>query len=127
MRTLVSPSDLALVWTQSPRDSTPPLRDMFLIMVTDITLMATTMERDPPMLRLRPSQRHSMVIMVTPTVWATTLAMLGTDTLDTPLLTVESPPPTPPSVTPLPILPEVSPTPPTSVSAPTTSVPSSPA
>merc|ERR1712072_1017750 len=91
--------------------------------------MATTMERDLPMLRLRlrPTQRHFMVIMVTHTVWATTLAMLGTDTLDTPLLTVESPPPTPPSDTPSPTLPEVSPTPPTSVSAPTTSVPSSPA
>merc|ERR1719510_2566888 len=94
----------------------------------DITLMATTMERDPPMLRLRlrPTQHCSTVLMVTLTVWATTLAMLGTDTLVTPLLTVESPPPTPPSDTPLPTLPEVSPTPPTSVSAPTTSVPSSP-
>merc|ERR1711981_742191 len=95
----------------------------------DITLMATTMERDPPMLRLRPrpSQRHFMVIMVTLTVWATTLATLDTDTLVTPLLTVELPPPTPPWDTPWHTLPEVSPTPPTSVSAPTTSVPSSPA
>merc|ERR1719219_931639 len=96
----------------------------------DITfLMATTMERDPPMLRLRlrPTQPCSTALMVTPTVWATTLAMLDTDTLVTPLLTVESPPPTPPSDTPWPTPPEVSPTPPTSVSAPTTSVPSSPA
>merc|ERR1719219_1178383 len=88
----------------------------------DITLMATSMERDPPMLRLRlrPTQPSSTVLMVTLTVWATTLAMLDTDTLVTPLLTVELPPPTPPSDTPWPTLPEVSPTPPTSVSAPTT-------
>merc|ERR1712226_707329 len=96
----------------------------------DITLMVTTTERDLPMLRLRPrlSQRHSMVIMVTPTVWDTTLAMLDMATLVTPMpLMVESPPPTLPSDTPWPTLPEESPTPPMLVSAPTTSEPSSPA
>merc|ERR1712226_1344742 len=94
----------------------------------DITLIVTTTERDLPMLRLRPrlSQRLSMVIMVTPTVWATTLAMLDMAMLVTPMA-MASPPPTLPSDTPWPTLPEESPTPPTSVSAPTTSEPSSPA
>merc|ERR1719412_393898 len=96
----------------------------------DITPMVTTMERDPPMLRLRLrlTQRHSMVIMVTLTVWATTLAMLDMAMLVIPsLMAMESPPPTLPSDTPWPTLPEESPTPPMLVSAPTTSEPSSPA
>merc|ERR1719412_246525 len=95
----------------------------------DITLMVTTMERDLPMLRLRLrlTQRHSMVIMVTLTVWDTTLAMLDMAMLVTPSLMVESPPPTLPSDTPWLTLPEESPTPPMLVSAPTTSEPSSPA
>merc|ERR1719412_1359801 len=95
----------------------------------DVTLMVTTMERDLPMLRLRLrlTQRLSMAIMVTLTVWDTTLAMLDMAMLVTPSLMVESPPPTLPSDTPWPTLPEESPTPPMSVSAPTTSEPSSPA
>merc|ERR1711981_769316 len=94
---------------------------MFLTMATAIMPMDTTMERDLPMLRLM--QRLSMDIMDTLTVWDTTLAMLDRDTLDTPSLMVELPPPTLPWVTPWPTPPEVSPTPPTLVSAPTTSVP----
>merc|ERR550517_1327810 len=47
----------------------------------DITFMVlTTTERDPPMLRLRLTQKHFMDIMVTLTVWATTSAMLVMDT-----------------------------------------------
>merc|ERR1719336_1478306 len=93
----------------------------------DITPMVTTMERDPPMLRLRLrlTQRHSMLTMVTLTVWATTLAMLDMAMLVTPSLMEESPPPTLLLGTPLPTLPGESPTPPMLVSAPTTSVPSS--
>merc|ERR1719500_1298894 len=53
---------------------------MFLTTVTDITPMVTTTARGPLMLRLR----LSMAIMVTLTVWDTTLAMLVTDTLDIP-------------------------------------------
>merc|ERR1719166_723608 len=85
--------------------------------------MVITMERDPPMLRLRLrlTQRHSMVIMVTLTVWATTLAMLDMAMLVTPSLMEESPPPTLPSDTLWPTLLEESPTPPMLVSAPTTS------
>merc|ERR1712141_96547 len=99
----------APVWTQSPRDWMPPLRDMSLTMVMDIMFMVlTTTERDPPMLRLRLTQKHFMDIMVTLTVWATTSAMLVMDTPVTPSPTVELPPPT-------------------LESAPTTSVPSSPA
>merc|ERR1711997_377127 len=91
-----------------------------------MVLMVTTTERDLPMLRLRLSQRHSTVIMVTPTVWATTLAMLDMAMLVTPsLMAMELPPPTLPSDTPWPTLPVESPTPPTLVSAPTTSEPSS--
>merc|ERR1719266_2116369 len=92
----------------------------------DITLMVLGTERDLPMLRLRLSQRqrHSMVIMVTLTVWATTLAMLDMAMLVTPtLMAMELPPPTLPSDTPWPTLPVESPTPPTLVSAPTTSEP----
>merc|ERR1711981_600008 len=86
---------------------------MFLTMATAIMPMDTTMERDLPMLRLmlRLTQRLSMDIMDTLTVWDTTLAMLDTDTLDTPSLMVELPPPTLPWVTPWPTPPEVSPTP----------------
>merc|ERR1712141_978309 len=98
----------APVWTQSPRDWMPPLRDMSLTMVMDIMFMVlTTTERDPPMLRLRLTQKHFM------------------DTPVTPSPTVELPPPTLPWDTPWPTLPGVSPTPPTLGSAPTTSVPSS--
>merc|ERR1719150_2020698 len=88
----------------------------------DITPMVTTMERDPPMLRLRLrlTQRHSMVIMVTLTVWATTLAMLDMAMLVThSLMAMESPPPTLLLDTPWPTLPGESPTPPMLVSAPT--------
>merc|ERR1719278_911325 len=105
----------------------PLLRDMFLTMAMDITfmvLMVTTTERDPPMLRLSQRQRHSMVLMVTLTVWATTLAMLDMASLVTPtLMAMELPPPTLPLDTPWPTLPVESPTPPTLVSAPTTSEP----
>merc|ERR1719178_514282 len=82
---------------------------MFLTTVTDITPMVTTTARGPLMLMPSPRLRLSMAITDTLTVWDTTLAMLVTDTLDTPTLPVESP------------------TPPTSASAPTTSEPSSPA
>merc|ERR1719433_283992 len=87
----------------------------------DIMPMDTTMARGPlmpsPRLRLRLTQPCSMALMVTLTVWDTTLAML--DMLATPtLMEPESPPPT---------LPVESPPPPTLVSAPTTSEPSSPA
>merc|ERR1712083_142797 len=97
--------------------------------ITLMVLMDTTTERDLPMLRprLRLTQRLSMVLMVTLTVWATTLAMLDTAMLVTPSLMVESPPPMLPLDTPWPTLPVESPTPPMLVSAPTTSVPSSPA
>merc|ERR1739840_25707 len=100
----VSPSDLALVWTPSPRDLTLPPRAMFLTTATDITPTDTTTERGPPMLRLRlrPSPRLSMATTVTLTVLATTLAMLATPLL----MVLESLPPTP-SVTPWPTLPEV--------------------
>merc|ERR1719460_1513413 len=92
---------------------------MFLTTVTDIMPMVTTTARGPLMLMLRP--RLSMAITDTLTVWDTTLAMLVTDTLDTPTLPmVESPPPTLLWVTPWPTLPVESPTPPTSASAPTT-------
>merc|ERR1719278_1247676 len=92
----------------------------------DIMFMVlTTTERDPPMLRLRLTQKHFMDIMVTLTVWATTSAMLVMDTPVTPLPTVELPPPMLPWDTPWPTPPGVSPTPPTLGSAPTTSVPSS--
>merc|ERR1719242_77126 len=92
----------------------------------DITFMVlTTTERDPPRLRL--TQKHFMDIMVTLTVWATTSAMLVMDTPGTPSPMVELPPPTLPWDTPWPTPPGVSPTPPTLESAPTTSVPSSPA
>merc|ERR550525_769734 len=85
----------------------------------DIMFMVlTTTERDPPMLRLRLTQKHFMDIMVTLTVWATTSAMLVMDTPVTPSPTVELPPPTLPWDTP------GTPTPPTLESAPTTSVPS---
>merc|ERR1712183_264562 len=120
---MVSPLDLALVWTQSPRALTLPPRDMFLTTATDITPTPdTSTERGLPMLRLRPrpSPRLSMATTVTLTVLATTWAMLATATLATPSLMVESLPPTLPSVTPWPTLPEVSPTPATSGSAPTT-------
>merc|ERR1712072_563427 len=99
MLTLVSPSDLAPVWTQSPRA-------MFLTTATDITFMVPmviTTERGPLMLRLmlRLSPRLSMATTVTLTVWDTTWAMPDTATLDTPTLTtVESPPPTLPWDTP---------------------------
>ena len=61
------------VWTQSPRDLTPPPRAMFLTTATDITFMVpmvTTTERGPLMLRLmlRLSPRLSMATTVTPTV-----------------------------------------------------------
>merc|ERR1719305_2223480 len=99
---------------------------MFLTTVTDITPMVTTTARGPLRLRLR--LRLSMAITDTLTVWDTTLAMLVTDTPDTPTLPmVESPPPTLLWVTPWPTLLAESPTPPTSESAPTTSEPSSPA
>merc|ERR1719412_789725 len=94
----------------------------------DIMLMVLGTERDLPMLRLRLSQRqrHSMVLMVTLTVWATTLAMLDMAMLVTPsLMAMESPPPTLLLDTPWPTLPVESPTPPTLVCAPTTSEPSS--
>merc|ERR1719174_3163373 len=103
---------------------------MFLTTVTDITPMVTTTARGPLMLMLSPRLRLrlSMAITDTLTVWDTTLAMLVTDTLDTPTLPmVESPPPTLLWVTPWPTLPVESLTPPTSASAPTTSEPSSPA
>merc|ERR1739840_28525 len=105
----VSPSDLALVWTPSPRALTLPPRAMFLTTATDITPTDTSTARGPPMLRLRlrPSLRLSMATTVTLTVLATTWAMLATATLATPSLMVESLPPTPPSVTPWPTLPEV--------------------
>merc|ERR1719201_1470051 len=89
---------------------------MFLTTVTDITPMVTTMARGPLMLMLSPRLRLSMAITDTLTVWDTTLAMLVTDTLDTPTL---------PWVRPWPTLPVESLTPPTSASAPTTSEPSS--
>merc|ERR1719266_295536 len=93
----------------------------------DIMFMVlTTTERDLPMPRLRLSQRlrHSMVLMVTLTVWATTLAMLDMAMLVTPtLMAMELPPPTLPSAMLWPTLPVESPTPPTLVSAPTTSEP----
>merc|ERR1719460_2507038 len=89
---------------------------MFLTTGTDITPMVTTTARGPLMLMLSPRLRLSMAITDTLTVWDTTLAMLVTDTLDTPTL---------PWVTPWPTLPVESPTPPTSASAPTTSEPSS--
>merc|ERR1719507_1689981 len=100
---------------------------MFLTTVTDITPMVTTTARGP--LMLSPRLRLSMAIMVTLTVWATTLAMLAMlAMLDTPtLMAMESPPPTPPWDTLWPTLPAESLTPPTSESAPTTSEPSSPA
>merc|ERR1719192_2241129 len=63
----------------------------------------TTMARGPLMPRLR--LRLSMALMVTLTVWDTTLAMLGTDMLATPSLMVESPPPTLPLDTLWPTLP----------------------
>merc|ERR1719237_1320532 len=88
---------------------------MFLTTVTDITPMVTTTARGPLMLMLSPRLRLSMAITDTLTVWDTTLAMLVTDTLDTPTLLW---------VTPWPTLPVESPTPPTSASAPTTSEPS---
>merc|ERR1719412_503707 len=94
--------------------------------ITLMVLMVLGTERDLPMLRLRLrlSQRHSMVIMVTLTVWATTLAMLDMAMLVThSLMAMESPPPTLPSDTPWPTLPVESPTPPTLVFAPTTSEP----
>merc|ERR1711997_542593 len=108
MLTPVSPSDLALVWTQSPRDLTPPLRDMFLTTDTDITPTVTTTERGPLMLRLmlRLIPRLSMATTATLTVWDTTWAMLDTATLATPLLMVGSLPPMLPLATPLPTLPE---------------------
>ena len=61
------------VWTQSPRDLTPPPRAMFLTTATDITFMVpmvTTTERGPLMLRLmlRLSPRLSMATTVTLTV-----------------------------------------------------------
>merc|ERR1712061_538201 len=88
MLTPVSPSDLALVWTPSPRALTSPPRAMFL--TPDFTTA-----RGPPMLRLRlrPSPRLSMATTVTLTVLATTWAMLATATLATPSLMVESLPP----------------------------------
>merc|ERR550525_495789 len=104
----VSPLDLALVWTPSPRALTLTPRDKFITTATDITPTAThippSTARGPPMLRLRPrpSPRLSMATTVTLTVLATTWAMLAT-----PSLMVESLPPTPPSVTPWPTLPEV--------------------
>merc|ERR1719464_748753 len=101
---------------------------MFLTTVTDITPMVTTTARGPLMPSPRLRLRLSMAITDTLTVWDTTLAMLVTDTLDTPTLPmVESPPPTLLWVTPWPTLLAESPTPPTSESAPTTSEPSSPA
>merc|ERR1712156_92215 len=70
MLTLVSHSDLALVWTPSLRDWMPPLRDMSLTTDTDIMPMATTTERERlrprPMPRLTPPS--SMVPMATLTV-----------------------------------------------------------
>merc|ERR1739842_207129 len=109
MLTPVSPLDLALVWTPSPRALTLPPRAMFLATATDITPTDTSTARGPPMLRLRlrPSPRLSMATTVTLTVLATTWAMLATATLATPSLMVESLPPTPPSVTPWPTLLEV--------------------
>merc|ERR550525_2334258 len=110
MATPVSPLDLALVWTPSPRALTLPPRAMFLTTATDITPTDTSTARGPPMLRLRlrPSPRLSMATTATLTVLATTLAMLATATLATPsLMVLESLPPTPPSVTPWPTLPEV--------------------
>merc|ERR1739842_291077 len=56
--------------------------------------MVTTMARGPLMPSPRLRLRLSMALMVTLTVWDTTLAMLGTDMLATPSLMVESPPPT---------------------------------
>merc|ERR1712025_166393 len=93
----------------------------------DIMPMVTTMARGPlmpsPRLKLKLTQPCSMALMVTLTVWDTTLAMLGTDMLASPTLMVESPPPTLPLDTLWPTLPVESPTPPTLVSAPTTSEP----
>merc|ERR1712115_407479 len=55
MLTLVSHSDLALVWTLSLRDWILPLRAMFLTTDTDIMPTVIIMERGP--LRLRLTQR----------------------------------------------------------------------
>merc|ERR550525_302146 len=62
----------------------------------DIMPMVTTMARGPLMPSPRLRLRLSMALMVTLTVWDTTLAMLGTDMLatPTPLMDMESPPPT---------------------------------
>merc|ERR550519_680162 len=60
----------------------------------DIMPMVTTMARGPLMPNPRLRLRLSMALMVTLTVWDTTLAMLGMDMLATPSLMVESPPPT---------------------------------
>merc|ERR1712025_169240 len=121
MLTLVSHSDLALVWTPSPRDWILPLRAMFLTTDTDIMPTVTITERGPLRLRLtqRPTPPSSMVLTVTHTVWATTLATL--DTPDTPMPMVVSLPPTLLWDTPWPTPPVASLTPLTWVSAPTTS------
>merc|ERR1719158_425775 len=71
----------------------------------DIMPMDTTMARGP--LMPSPRLRLSMALMVTLTVWDTTLAMLGTDMLatPTPLMVMESLPPTLPLDTLWPTLP----------------------
>merc|ERR1719158_2604492 len=73
----------------------------------DIMPMDTTMARGPLMPSPRLRLRLSMALMVTLTVWDTTLAMLGTDMLatPTPLMVMESLPPTLPLDTLWPTLP----------------------
>merc|ERR1712025_384524 len=85
MLTLVSHSDLAPVWTLSLRDLMPPPRDMSLTTDMDIMPMVTTTERGRLRLMPRLTPPSSMEPMATLTVWDTTLAMLDTDTLDTPM------------------------------------------
>merc|ERR1719197_1477494 len=67
--------------------------------------MVTTMARGPLMPSPRLRLRLSMALMVTLTVWDTTLAMLGTDMPATHSLMVESLPPTLPLDTLWPTLP----------------------
>merc|ERR1711988_6831 len=98
----MSPSAPAPVWTPSPRDWTPPLRDMFL--TTDMGTTDTT-ERGLLMLMPRLTLPSCTELTDILTVLATTWDTLDTAT-PTPMALV-SPPPTPPSVTPWPIpLPE---------------------
>merc|ERR1712126_460447 len=67
--TTVSPSDLPLVWTPSPRDLTLPPRDLLLMPTMDTDTMDSSTERD--LLRLTPSTDTDTLLFPSylPLVW----------------------------------------------------------